>query len=312
MKVRLQALAYVLLAIAPVAHAQPATPPARTSDGRPDFHGVWASRFQPWLFQRANGAATLVVDDKTALALARAIYERDQKDPVTDPGDALATIYALPKVNGEWRTSMLTTPDGIAPLTEEAKRLEASYGVLFGTPADNPETRDFAERCFVGSGNAPFGMFPTENLREFIQTPDHLVIYSDDLGDTRIIGIGANPRPSDVVTFLGDSTARWDGDVLVVETRHTRSDRADRAMLPGLLVGAGSIVTERFSLISPDELLYQFTVTDPALYTRPWSAEYSMVRQDYLTYENACHEGNRSLTHILLAARIADERARQR
>lgn len=309
MKVLLATIAAVLV-MAATAHAQPAAQIPRTSEGRPDFHGVWTTRFPPWLFQRADGATALVVDDKTALALVRAMYESDQKVPVFDPGDELSTVYALPKVNGEWRTSMLTNADGRAPLTEEAKRLQTSYGEMYNAPADNPETRDWAERCLVGSGNAPFGMFPTENIRVFIQTPADLVIHSEDQGETRVIGIGADPRPPAIKTFLGDSVARWDGDVLVVETRHFRADRADRALLPGLLVGANSTVTERFSFAGPDDLLYQFTVDDPALYTEPWSAEYTMSRRDYVTYENACHEGNHSLTHILLAARIADQRTK--
>ncbi len=295
----------LLLTAAPVL-AQPAAIP-RTADGHADFHGVWTTRFPPFLFQRAKGAETLVVDDKTAHAIILAIYKSDQAEPVFDPGDDLATIYALPKVNGEWRTSMLTSPaDGKAPLTDEAQRLDKASGEMFEASPDGHEMRDWSERCLLGSGGAPFGMFPTENIRKFIQTPENLVIYSDDLGEARLIGIGAARRPAAIVSFLGDSIARWEGDVLVVETTGIRGERTERALLPGLMVATSSRVIERFSFIDPDELLYQFTVDDPVLYSAPWSAEYSMVRQNLTTYENACHEGNYALTNILRIARNRD------
>jgi hypothetical protein len=158
----------------------------------------------------------------------------------------------------------------------------------------------------VGTGSAPFGMFPTQNIRAFVQTRDNLVIYSEDQGDTRIIGIGASARPAAIVSFLGDSTARWEGDVLIVETTGQRGERPARSLLPGLMVGTGARVIERFSLIGPDEMLYRFTVEDPLLYASPWSAEYSMTRKHVTTYEHACHEGNYAIPDILRIARNRD------
>jgi hypothetical protein len=58
-----------------------------------------------------------------------------------------------------------------------------------------------------------------------------------------------------------------------------------------------------------DELLYQFTVIDPKVYTEPWLGEFSIYPLDGALYEHACHEGNYSLPNILRGARIAEERA---
>jgi hypothetical protein len=54
-------------------------------------------------------------------------------------------------------------------------------------------------------------------------------------------------------------------------------------------------------------------VRDPAIYTGPWLAEYSLSRQAHPILEFACHEGNYSLPNILSGARARDrERAKPR
>ncbi len=62
----------------------------------------------------------------------------------------------------------------------------------------------------------------------------------------------------------------------------------------------------RFRLIAPDELLSEFTVDDPLLYTKVWRAEYSMVRSAPPILEFACHESNYGLRNILSGARCEE------
>jgi hypothetical protein len=279
----------------------------RTQDGRPDFHGVWATDLLPLTFQRVRGATKLVVGDVEAQALSANLFGAFTGGTVTDPGDLLAMGRSLPSVNGEWRTSMIISPDdGKSPLTAEGQRLNAQEAARAMAIPDGHEQRPWGERCLGSTGRAPFGIYPTANLREVVQTHDHLLIYSDDTGEVRIVGIGAKPRPSAIVSFNGDSVAYWKGDVLVVETKGLRGEQSGREILPGLVVRDGSKVIERFSLLRADELLYQFTVEDPGVYSGPWSAEYSMRRQDVTTYESGCHEGNYSVPNILKAAREND------
>jgi hypothetical protein len=78
----------------------------------------------------------------------------------------------------------------------------------------------------------------------------------------------------------------------------------------GVVVGPQSRVIERFQLISADELLYRFTIEDPAIYNRPWTAEYAFTRTASPVYEFACHEGNYGLAYILQTSREAERRAR--
>ena len=49
-------------------------------------------------------------------------------------------------------------------------------------------------------------------------------------------------------------------------------------------------VTERFSRVDADTLLYKFTIDDPQTFTRPWSGEVPFEKLDELIYEYACHE----------------------
>ena len=62
---------------------------------------------------------------------------------------------------------------------------------------------------------------------------------------------------------------------------------------------------ERLTRWSEDEIFYEFTVEDPAIYTQPWSGEFSFYKETAL-FEYACREGNYSLPGILAGARRAE------
>jgi hypothetical protein len=70
-------------------------------------------------------------------------------------------------------------------------------------------------------------------------------------------------------------------------------------------------VVERFTRVSADRVLYQFTVDDPATWTTPWSAEIPMTATKGPLYEYACHEGNYGMPDILRGARFAEREAAQ-
>jgi hypothetical protein len=71
-------------------------------------------------------------------------------------------------------------------------------------------------------------------------------------------------------------------------------------------------LTEKFTLVDADTLMYEFTVDDPLTWVRPWTAQFPMHRMNEPIYEYACHEGNYSLRNILGAARNAEREARDR
>ena len=64
---------------------------------------------------------------------------------------------------------------------------------------------------------------------------------------------------------------------------------------------------ERFTRVGDDVLLYEFTASDPATYTRSWTVQIPMRLSDGHLYEYACHEGNYGMFNLLAGAR-AEER----
>ena len=72
-------------------------------------------------------------------------------------------------------------------------------------------------------------------------------------------------------------------------------------------------LTERFKRTGPTKLLYEFTVDDPAVWVRPWTAMFAFDLDDgqYELVEYACHEGNYGMFNILSGARARDTEAAQ-
>jgi hypothetical protein len=107
--------------------------------------------------------------------------------------------------------------------------------------------------------------------------------------------------------MLGNSRGRWEGDTLVVETRGF-SPRFS-------MLGATSNLhlVERFTRVAADVLQYDATMSDPATWTRPWTARLLFKRTNEPLIEYACHEGNVGLAGILSGARKQEaEEARKR
>ena len=82
-----------------------------------------------------------------------------------------------------------------------------------------------------------------------------------------------------------------------------------RGLFNKFYVGRNAKVIERYTRVSGRELLYQFTVEDPDVYTAPWLGEFSFYATDSGMFASPCHEHNHSLTNILLGQRMIDARA---
>jgi hypothetical protein len=225
---------------------------------------------------------------------------------VYDPEfDTNPVAPALLEMNGELRSSLLIEPaDGKLPLTALAQAALKADQPRF----DDPENRPVPERCIDSLVNAPMGASFLLIPLQVVQTSDSVVFVMEDIDPARIVTLGGPARPDELRSRGGQSRGKWEGDTLVVETGgHAVVDPRGLVWRGGAFVTEDSRVIERLSLLSADALLYQFTIEDPSLYTKPWRAEYVMKRIPRPVYEYACHEGNHSLIHILTAARLGKQ-----
>jgi hypothetical protein len=286
--------------------AEPGLP--RTPDGHPDFQGVvWYTDFWP-LMQSRPAAPALIISEEQA----KALFETETAPLLNRPfaDDTTRRIVGasrgLPIVRGQRRSRLVVLPaDGKLPYTPEAREeLAADDPEKF----DNPEERPLMERCIALAGAPPISS-PLLAYQRFVQTPDYVVINTEEGDEARIIPFATAHRARELKPPLGDSIARWEGDTLVIETIGPPAGARVR-IVPRFIVSAESTVIERYTRLSKDELLYQYTVIDPKVYAAPWLAEHSLYRSDEVMYPSACHEANYSLPGILRGGqRVANARA---
>jgi hypothetical protein len=295
----------------PPVDAKPAYTAPRTSFGDPSFEGIWTQNFVI-LMEASPQAPMLVLPEAAAqqIAAVAAAGIGNALDRGLDPEvpELMKATDGLPIVRGERRTRSVVLPaDGKIPYTEAARK-ESSRGPVSNL-IDNPEERPNWERCITSLGLPPVtGMGTTSvNPRQIIQTPGQVVIHTEYGDEARIIPLSATHRPKAMHQTMGDSIARWEGETLVVETIGLPANDRVR-FFSNLVVPDDAKVTERFTRVAENELLYQYTVDSPSAYTAPWMAEYSLYKTSQRMFEHACHEGNRSLPHILLAQRMKDQR----
>ena len=115
--------------------------------------------------------------------------------------------------------------------------------------------------------------------------------------DVRMVRLNAEHGPSSVRKWLGDSIGRWEGDTLVIETTHFKPEQSYRGSSENMKV------IERLTRVSPDQIVYTFTIEDPSNFTAPFTGQLAFNATNEKIYEYACHEGNYALPGILAGAR---------
>ena len=229
---------------------------------------------------------------------------------------------AVVMIDGKFRTSILTEPeDGRIPdMTPEAMAVamerrkfyrpntgEAWWVAMDGPgPYDGPESLSDSERCLTGfgsTGGPPMLPVLYNNMKQIVQTEDHVMILVEMVHDARIVRLNSEHLPADVRHWYGDSIGWWEGDTLVVETTNFNDS-------PALFAATRDLqVVERFRRIDDSDLLYSFTVSDPNVWTQSWGGEYLWRGSDQRVYEYACHEGNYSMEGMLRGARLLEREA---
>ena len=321
-------VAIALAAAAAMLEGQGAAP--RTRSGRPDLEGIWSYATLTPLERPAEFAGKPFLTIAEAAAFEKntlSVQNRDRRDGGgpngrgpdgrTDLDRAYNQVWWEygAKVVGTRRTSLvIDPPDGrIPPLTPEGRqRAEDKRGLWTangeyeggarGLSFDSHVDRPLQERCLGWTVTGP-PMVPGayNNNMELFQTPDSVAIVNEMVHDHRIIPLDGRPRVGrPIALWMGSSRGRWDGDTLVVDTTNFRP-AVFRSASPALHL------VELFRRLDAGTLLYEFTVDDPATWTKPWTAQFPMSRSREPIFEYACHEGNYSLPNILAGARAAEK-----
>jgi len=326
-----------------------AGPAAKTAWGDPDLQGIWTDEFQTPLQRAAKYANKELFTDEERAELDRqraAILRRDQRVEIgseRDVAGAYNAVFQSIKHTGKRTSLVVDPPDGrIPPLTPEAKQrsdadrefrlalLQATQtcknhdaacaGGKYGPPSprraeipsfyntgrfnrsDGPEDRSMTERC-MAAVLPDFGGY-----RRIVQSRGAVSIFYDvgqGQGWQRIIPLNGGPHlPQSIRQRFGDARGHWEGNTLVVDVNNF-SPKSD-------FMGARENLhlVERWTRIDAKTLGYSVTIEDPTTWTKPWTVNQEMVRQDdqanRIYYEPRCHEGNYGLPALLIGTRAEE------
>ena len=294
----------------------------RTPDGQPDLQGLWTNDTITPMERPASlqGRAFLTEDEITAMEenLAERRTFADDNIEVTVGGNVggynQIWLDSGDTVLSTGQTSLIVDPpNGRAPLRESAAAIRDYY---FAHVEDDYIYSTVWDRCLTRG--VPGSMLPAgyNNAYRFIQTADTFTIVHEMIHDVRVIHLNKEEHIDDKVKlYMGDSVARWEGDTLIVETANYN----DRGMIASSSAGArlkavpvteDLNVVERFTRVSEGTIIWSATITDPEIYTQPFTISMPLTRDDeYVMYEYACHEGNYAIPNILNAGRAKEQQA---
>ena len=230
------------LVVTPTAGQAPASKAPRTADGKPNLNGIW----------QALNTASWDIQGHAA-----------QPGPVVALGAIGAEPAGLGVVEGN------EIPYLPAAAAKKKENFETRMKVdPFDRTLGDPELK-----CFMpGVPRATYMPFPFQ----IVQSTNRIMITYEFASSTRVIHMD-KVAPSPVDTWMGHSVGRWDGDTLVVDvTSFNDQTWFDRA---GNFHSDALHVIERYTPVSPDNLMYEATIEDPKVFTRPWKMSMPLYRR---------------------------------
>jgi hypothetical protein len=281
----------------------------RTPWGDPDLQGTWTSD--------DTGGIPL----SRPLALTDRLYQNDQEWAARQKqiaGGVVAAQNAVGSFRGDFarrafrQTSLVVDPpDGRMPAVTALAKLRAAprdRGTFGDGPFNSVEDFTLYDRCvtrgIVGSTlRVIYG-----NGNRIVQAPGMVAISYEMIHDSRVFYTDGRPHINrGIRQILGDSRARWEGDVLVVETTNFTDKTSIGLNGNGLRHSDRMTMTERFKRVAEDVVQYQVTVNDPVTYETPFTISMPWTPLDggdLLPYD--CHEGNYAIRQSLGAERAED------
>ena len=139
---------------------------------------------------------------------------------------------------------------------------------------ENWLTLDPVVKCYLpGVPRATYLPFPFQ----IVQTPEHILIAYEFASATRVIYMNKPDFESPIDTWMGHSRGHWEGETLVVDVTSQVPDTwLDSS---GNFHSEAVHVVERFTPMSPNALLYEASIEDPKVFTRPWKMKMPLYRR---------------------------------
>ena len=309
----------------------------RTPDGQPDLQGVWSFATLTPLERPAEFATKEVLTEQEAAAFEAALKSQNDHDQpggawhydaqgrrVKNDGDTQNYnefwYDAGDKVVKTRRSSLVIDPsNGRIPYTAEGVEKRDARGKTRAPLTDSAtgdgdfdsvQNLSIGVRCLNGfNAGPPLRPGSYNNNVQLFQSRDYAVIFTEMIHQARIVPLDGRPHiPLSIRQWTGDSRGHWEGNTLVVETVNFNGRVSFNGSTENLRL------IERFTRTDAETLFYEYTIEDPAIFSKPWTAQIPMTKQGEAIYEYACHEGNHSLPAILAGAREKEraEAAKQR
>ena len=304
----------------------------RTPWGEPDLQGAWRHESTTPLERPAQlmgresltpeeiaanreaeeerAAAGVLGDEEARPAPDSSPFQRNEYNRFWNYREGVRSV--------ETRTALIVDPaDGRIPLTDEAAKIQQFHAEYVSNvpPEEHYNStwrdRDTGERCLTDGTLGQMWGGTSGAPNQFIQGPGYVAILHEQFRDRRIIPTDGR-APSDVRTWRGNSSGRWEGDTLVVETTHFLDKMSESWQNISKAASTTMHLVERWTRTGPDTMGYQVTVTDPAKFTQPWTVELTLTNLEtpddpLVFFEYACAEGNYGIINILSAQRSLEK-----
>jgi hypothetical protein len=327
--------------------------PPKTAWGQPDLQGIWLDEFDTPLERPAKYATKefftaeerAAQDKERSSNLGRNV--RAETGTRQDVAGAYNAVFTSAKPTGRRTSLVVDPPNGripsLTPRAQELNRLDRQFrlallqntdtcknkmtacnGGQYGPPSprrnemppfyntqrmnrhDGPEDHSMADRCMAG-GEPDFVGF-----RRIVQGPDSIAIGIDTgqgQGFQRVVYLSGSHPPGNIRLRHGDSRGHFDGNSLVVETTNYSPKFPVRGAAQNLTL------VERYTRLDAKTLEYSVTLTDPTVWTAPWTVKQELTLQsdteNRIYYEPRCYEGNYGLPGLLIGARLDEKKFKE-
>jgi len=227
-------------------------PLGRLSDGQPNVQGIWGAVLA--------GSVSLT-------------------NPISQAQD-------FEKQNVRQPSRIIDPPDGLVPYQPWAAALRNQQALDYDRPT-KPEHIDTQHRCLLSGVPRLYTIVPSYKI---VQTPGQIMFIWSEYHAYRVIPLDGRPHvASNVKLWMGDGRGRWEGNMLVVDTTNIIGARLTYT---GDFFSDNAHIVERFTFPSADRMIYEATVDDPTVFTRPWTMRAEQSRRpNEEVWESACYEG---------------------